>query len=145
MLPKFWEVNDEKSLRVASDDPNQVGTVSFDGLPVPTSGVRAEVAKLADAAALQATGFLLSKGKTRAGANPVFRTTTTLNERDTNTRCPKKKRRNGERVNAALKRKGWSLKAIRKKLSPNSSRSRVNADRIEGWMFMLSAAISTST
>jgi hypothetical protein len=92
-------------MRVASDDPNQVGTVSCDGLPVPTSGVCAEVAKLADAAALQATGFPLSKGKTRAGANPVFRTTTTLNESDNNTRCLKNQKRSVQRVNAALKRK----------------------------------------
>ena len=79
----------------------------------------------------------------RPGSIPGWGITFTPSENrcDNSTKCPRRKSRSAERVNRGHKRSDWSLKAIRKKLSPNSSRSRPPAKfSHSGNMLLLIAA-----
>ena len=113
----------EEGSRAALDSPKQVGAATRVNVSAaPISGPCAPVLELADGRGLQPRAH-----SGRPGSIPGWGTTFTPvgNLRDNTTkRCPRNKNRSVERVNAAPKRKGSSLKATRKPQSPSSSRSR---------------------
>src|SRR5438128_167658 len=124
---RFKEGHHEEGSRAALNGlNNQAGTVEvLTGVSVPAFGAflqYAPVLELADRRGLQPRAH-----SGRPGSIPGWGTTFTPvgNLRDNTTkRCPRNKNRSVERVNAAPKRKGSSLKATRKPQSPSSSRSR---------------------